>query len=100
MAARNCGHCWSGLRNRKIVFAQLAMEDVKAGDVVAIWTAGAYGMSLASNYNARCRPAEVMVEGKRAKIIRRRESMKDLLRGDALRNFYASPHFNLLRRIS
>jgi len=60
------------------------MENVKAGDVVAIWTAGAYGMSLASNYNARCRPAEVMVEGKRAKIIRRRESMKDLLRGDVL----------------
>src|SRR6267378_1668798 len=48
------------------------MEDVKAGDVVAIWTAGAYGMSLASNYNARCRPAEVMVEGKSAKVIRKR----------------------------
>jgi len=59
-------------------------ENVKPGDVVAMWTAGAYGMSLASNYNARCRPAEVMVEVKRAKIIRRRESMKDLLRGDVL----------------
>jgi len=51
---------------------------------VAIWTAGAYGMSQASNYNARCRPAEVLVEGKRAKIIRRREAAKDLLRGDVL----------------
>jgi diaminopimelate decarboxylase len=60
------------------------MEEVRAGDVVAIWTAGAYGMSLASNYNARCRPAEVLVEGKRAKIIRKRESVKDLLRGDVL----------------
>ena len=60
------------------------MEEVKAGDVVAIWTAGAYGMSLASNYNARCRPAEVMIAGKRAKIIRKRESTKDLLRGDVL----------------
>jgi diaminopimelate decarboxylase len=58
--------------------------DVKAGDVLAIWTAGAYGMSLASNYNARCRPAEVLVEGKRARIIRRRETVKDLLRGDVL----------------
>lgn len=58
--------------------------EVKAGDVLAIWTAGAYGMSLASNYNARCRPAEVLVEGKRAKIIRKRESVKDLLRGDVL----------------
>jgi diaminopimelate decarboxylase len=58
--------------------------EVHAGDVLAIWTAGAYGMSLASNYNARLRPAEVFVEGKRAKVIRRRESLKDLMRGDAL----------------
>ena len=57
---------------------------VKSGDVLAIWTAGAYGMSLASNYNARRRPAEVLVEGKRARIIRRRESSRDLLRGDVL----------------
>ncbi len=58
--------------------------EVKAGDVLAIWTAGAYGMSLASNYNARCRPAEVLVEGKRVRVIRERESLKDLLRGDVL----------------
>jgi len=58
--------------------------DVKAGDVLAIWTAGAYGMSLASNYNARFRPAEVLVEGKRTRLIRKRESLKDLLRGDML----------------
>ncbi|HJZ63017.1 MAG TPA: diaminopimelate decarboxylase [Candidatus Acidoferrum sp.] len=58
--------------------------EVKAGDVLAIWTAGAYGMSLASNYNARFRPAEVLVEGKRTKLIRKRESLKDLLRGDVL----------------
>src|SRR5262249_58336714 len=49
--------------------------EVKAGDVLAIWTVGAYGMSLASNYNARVRPAEVLVEGKRARIIRKRESV-------------------------
>jgi diaminopimelate decarboxylase len=58
--------------------------NVRAGDVLAIWTAGAYGMSLASNYNARCRPAEVLVDGTRARIIRRRETAKDLLRGDVL----------------
>jgi diaminopimelate decarboxylase len=58
--------------------------EVKAGDVLAIWTAGAYGMSLASNYNARCRPAEVLVEGKHTKLIRRRETAKDILRGDVL----------------
>jgi diaminopimelate decarboxylase len=58
--------------------------EVKAGDVLAIWTAGAYGMSLASNYNARCRSAEVLVEGKHARLIRKRETIKDLLRGDVL----------------
>jgi diaminopimelate decarboxylase len=57
---------------------------VKQGEVLAIWTAGAYGMSLASNYNARCRPAEVWIKGKRARVIRRRETVRDLLRGDVL----------------
>jgi diaminopimelate decarboxylase len=57
---------------------------VKSGDVLAIWAAGAYGMSLASNYNARRRPAEVLVKGKRARLIRRRESARDLLRADVL----------------
>jgi diaminopimelate decarboxylase len=54
------------------------------GDVLAIWSAGAYGMSLASNYNARCRPAEILILGKRAQVIRRREARKELLRGDVL----------------
>ncbi len=53
---------------------------VKAGDVLAIWTTGAYGMSQASNYNARCRPAEVLVQGNRYRVIRRREMQSDLLR--------------------
>jgi diaminopimelate decarboxylase len=57
---------------------------VKPGDVLAIWAVGAYGMALASNYNARRRPAEVLVEGKRVRVIRRRETAKDLLRGDVL----------------
>jgi diaminopimelate decarboxylase len=60
------------------------LGNVKPGDVLAIWTAGAYGMSLASNYNARCRPVEVLVEGQRARVIRRRETSRDLLRGDIL----------------
>jgi len=60
------------------------LGDVKSGDVLAIWAAGAYGMSQASNYNARCRPVEILVEGKRARVIRKRETTKDLLRGDAL----------------
>jgi diaminopimelate decarboxylase len=52
------------------------------GDLVAILDAGAYGMSLASNYNSRPRAAEVLVEGKRAKLIRRRETVDDLLRAE------------------
>ena len=56
------------------------LGEVKAGDVLAIWSAGAYGMSQTSNYNARCRPAEVLVAGKRCRIIRRRETQQDLLR--------------------
>jgi len=54
------------------------LGNVKAGDVLAIWSAGAYGMSQTSNYNARCRPAEVLVAGKRFRIIRRRETQRDL----------------------
>jgi diaminopimelate decarboxylase len=60
------------------------LGDVQAGDVLAIWTAGAYGMSLASNYNGRCRPAEVLVEGNNFRVIRRRETRNDLLRCDSL----------------
>jgi len=60
------------------------LGEVKAGDLLAIWAAGAYGMSQASNYNARCRPAEVLVAGKRFRLIRRRETQDDLLRTDVL----------------
>ena len=59
--------------------------EVQPGDLLAIWTAGAYGMALASNYNERCRPAEVLVDGKRCSLIRRRETPRDLLRRDVLR---------------
>ncbi len=53
---------------------------VRAGDLVAVLDTGAYGMSLASNYNSRPRPAEILVDGRRARLIRRRESLEDLLR--------------------
>jgi len=55
------------------------LPELKPGDLVAILDAGAYGLSLSSNYNSRPRPAEVLVEGKRARLIRRRETMDDLL---------------------
>jgi diaminopimelate decarboxylase len=60
------------------------LGEVSPGDVLAIWVAGAYGMAQASNYNARCRPAEILVEGNRSRLIRRREKQSDLLRTDAL----------------
>jgi diaminopimelate decarboxylase len=51
---------------------------VEEGDLLAILDAGAYGMVLASNYNTRPRPAEVLVSGKSVKVIRRREKVRDL----------------------
>jgi diaminopimelate decarboxylase len=51
----------------------------REGDVLAIRTAGAYGWSMSSNYNLRPRPAEVMVEDGRARLIRRAETVEDLL---------------------
>jgi diaminopimelate decarboxylase len=56
-----------------------AMPPLEPGDLVAILDTGAYGMSLSSNYNARPRAAEVLVEGRKARVIRRRETMNDLL---------------------
>ncbi len=53
-----------------------------SGELLAIHTAGAYGFSMASTYNARARPAEVLVEGDRARLIRRRETYADLIRGE------------------
>jgi len=55
------------------------LPDVSAGDLLAILDAGAYGMSLASQYNSRPKAAEVLVEGSRAKLVRRRETIDDLL---------------------
>jgi diaminopimelate decarboxylase len=52
------------------------------GDLLALLDTGAYGMVLASNYNTRRRPAEVLVDGKSAKVIRRRETIADLVRGE------------------
>jgi diaminopimelate decarboxylase len=55
------------------------MAAVEPGDLVALLDAGAYGMAQSSNYNSRPRAAEVLVEGGKARLIRRRETMADLL---------------------
>jgi diaminopimelate decarboxylase len=57
---------------------------VRAGDFVAVLSAGAYSMSMASNYNTRGRAAEVMVSGDQAWLIREREQVTDLFRGEHL----------------
>lgn len=54
------------------------MPRVEENELLAILDAGAYGMALASNYNTRPRPAEVLVSGKSAKMIRRREKVREL----------------------
>jgi diaminopimelate decarboxylase len=54
------------------------LSAVKPGDLLAILDTGAYGMTLASNYNTRPRPAEVLVTGATSRLIRRRERVKDL----------------------
>jgi diaminopimelate decarboxylase len=51
---------------------------MQEGELVAILDTGAYGMALASNYNTRPRAAEVLVDGTSAKVIRKRETIKDL----------------------
>lgn len=55
------------------------LPDVAPGDLLAVMTAGAYGYVLSSNYNSRPRPAEALVEGAQARLIRRRESLQDLM---------------------
>lgn len=57
---------------------------VKAGDLLAVCSAGAYGYVMAGNYNSRPKPPEVMVDGKEMHIIRQRESMDELTRGEAV----------------
>lgn len=60
------------------------LAPVEPGDLVALLDAGAYGMAQSSNYNTRLRPAEVLVEGGKARLIRRRETMADLLAPEML----------------
>jgi diaminopimelate decarboxylase len=57
---------------------------VAPGDFIAVLSAGAYAMSMASNYNTRPRAAEVMVAGKDPWLIRERETVADLMRGERL----------------
>jgi diaminopimelate decarboxylase len=59
-----------------------SIEEVQEGDVLALWGAGAYGFVESSNYNSRPRPAEILVDGHKSRLIRLRESRADLVRGE------------------
>ncbi len=61
-----------------------ALPQVDEGDLLAVMSAGAYGFAMASNYNARPRAAEVLVDGSRYSIARRRESYEDLILGESV----------------
>lgn len=58
------------------------LPQIMPGEYAAVMTAGAYGMVAASNYNARPRPVEVLVDGSDWKVIRKRETYEDLIRGE------------------
>ncbi len=57
-----------------------ALPEMARGDLLAVFSAGAYGMAMSSNYNGRPRAAEVLVDGTNVKLIRRRETYEDLVR--------------------
>ena len=61
--------------------ADRKLNEVREGDTIALMNTGAYSYSMASNYNSRLRPAEVLVINGEAKLIRKRETLDDLLRG-------------------
>lgn len=63
------------------------MPSFQPGDLVAVMSAGAYGFSMASNYNSRPRPAEVMVRGALFSVIRSRETYDDLVKGEIVPEF-------------
>lgn len=58
------------------------LNEVRVGDILAIHNAGAYGYSMSNNYNSRLRPAEVLIHQGKLRLIRKRETLEDLLRNE------------------
>ncbi len=63
------------------------LPDVKQGELLAVMSAGSYGFAMSSTYNSRPRAAEVMVSGTRHEVVRARESIEDLTKGETLPNW-------------
>jgi diaminopimelate decarboxylase len=62
-----------------VLAAGRLLPEVSPGDLLAVFTAGAYGMSMASRYNSHPLPAEVLVDGAASRVVRRRETLNDLI---------------------
>lgn len=60
------------------------LPPLNAGDVLAVMSAGAYGFTMASNYNTRTMPAEILVDGSESHVVRERQTLEDLVRGEHL----------------
>jgi diaminopimelate decarboxylase len=60
------------------------MPAVKEGDTLAVMSAGAYGFVMASNYNTRPLPAEILVDGKESRVVRKRQTLDDVLAGEVV----------------
>ena len=71
-------YCESG----DVIFEDLQMSKIKAGDLIAVPVSGAYHLSMSSNYNGARKPAVLMLEDGKAKLIQRRETLDDLLKRD------------------
>ena len=66
-------------------FAQAReLPPLRQGELIALMSAGAYGFTMASNYNSRPLAAEVLVSGDRATVVRERQGLQDLIRGERL----------------
>jgi diaminopimelate decarboxylase len=63
---------------------QRELPPLERGDLLAVHSAGAYGFAMSSNYNGRCRAAEVLVKGDRFEVVRARDSFDDLIRGESI----------------
>src|SRR5262249_43367044 len=83
-----------------VLARQRRMVLPRQGDLWAVMGAGAYGMSMASNYNSRPRPAEVLVDNGRFRVIRRRETDADLVRGELLRGKAQSDSQKIVKILS
>lgn len=71
------------MRNRYIG-SDRELNEVREGDLLAFHNAGAYGFEMSSNYNARFKPAEVLVSDGKAQLIRKRDQMEDLLKNQII----------------